>query len=103
MRQVSPGSAKAANWWGVTGRPGLSPREAAVRLFYVVRERLRYNPWRVRYTPADYTASGVVLRDPGEGGHCIDKVHCGGVGFVGSRDNDVRERCQGGTSAAATD
>lgn len=53
---------------------GLPPREAAVRLFYVVRERLRYNPWRVGYDRADYTASGVVRRDPAEGGHCIDKA-----------------------------
>lgn len=53
---------------------GFPPREAAVRLFYVVRERLRYNPWRVYYTPDDYVASGVLLRDPKEGGHCIDKA-----------------------------
>lgn len=53
---------------------GLPPREAAVALFYAVRERLRYNPWRVRYAPEDYTASSVALRDPAEGGHCIDKA-----------------------------
>jgi transglutaminase-like putative cysteine protease len=53
---------------------GLPPREAAVALFYVVRERLRYNPWRVRYDAVDYTASSVVSRDPSEGGHCIDKA-----------------------------
>lgn len=53
---------------------GKSPRDAAVALFYVVRERLRYNPWRVRFRPEDYTASGVLLRDPAEGGHCIDKA-----------------------------
>jgi transglutaminase-like putative cysteine protease len=52
----------------------LPPREAAVKLYYIVRERLRYNPWRVRYTRADYTASGVLGRDPAEGGHCIDKA-----------------------------
>ncbi|MFN7142209.1 MAG: transglutaminase-like domain-containing protein [Myxococcota bacterium] len=53
---------------------GLPPREAAVALFYAVRERLRYNPWRVRYTRDAYTASSVALRDPAEGGHCIDKA-----------------------------
>lgn len=53
---------------------GKSPRDAAVALFYVVRERLRYNPWRVRLAPEDYAASGVLLRDPAEGGHCIDKA-----------------------------
>ncbi|HHO52144.1 MAG TPA: transglutaminase family protein, partial [Deltaproteobacteria bacterium] len=50
------------------------PRDAAVALFYAVRERLRYNPWRVRFRPEDYTASGVLLRDRAEGGHCIDKA-----------------------------
>lgn len=53
------------------GRP---PKEAAIALYYVVRERLRYNPWRVRYTEDAYTSSSVVLRDPSEGGHCIDKA-----------------------------
>lgn len=49
-------------------------RESAVALFYAVRERLRYNPWRVRFQPEDYTASGVLLRDRSEGAHCIDKA-----------------------------
>jgi len=53
---------------------GLPPREAAVRLYYDVRDRLRYTPWRVRFTEDAYTASGVLLRDPSEGGHCIDKA-----------------------------
>lgn len=53
---------------------GLPPREAAVALYGVVRERLRYNPWRVRFTEDDYRASSVLLRDPDEGGHCIDKA-----------------------------
>jgi len=53
---------------------GLAPREAAVALYYAVRERLRYNPWRVRYTPDAYTASSVVMREVSEGGHCIDKA-----------------------------
>lgn len=53
---------------------GLAPKDAAVKLYYVVRERLRYNPWRVRYTRADYTTSSVLARDPAEGGHCIDKA-----------------------------
>ena len=53
---------------------GGNPRESAVSLYYSVRDRLRYNPWRVRFQPEDYTASGVLLRDPNEGGHCIDKA-----------------------------
>ncbi|MFT4977003.1 MAG: transglutaminase-like putative cysteine protease, partial [Myxococcota bacterium] len=54
---------------------GLPPREAAVRLCADVRERVRYTPWRVRFTEDEYTASGVLLRDPAEGGHCIDKAN----------------------------
>ena len=53
----------------------LPPREAAVALTHEVRDMLRYNPWRVGFTRADYTASGVLLRDPAEGGHCIDKAN----------------------------
>jgi transglutaminase-like putative cysteine protease len=53
---------------------GPTPRESAVQLYYEVRDRLRYNPWRVRFRAEDYTASGVLLRDPAEGGHCIDKA-----------------------------
>jgi transglutaminase-like putative cysteine protease len=56
------------------GFAGATPRDSAVALFYEVRDRLRYNPWRVRFAPEDYTASGVLLRDPAEGGHCIDKA-----------------------------
>jgi transglutaminase-like putative cysteine protease len=53
---------------------GATPRESAVNLYYQVRDRLRYNPWRVRFHPEDYAASEVLLRDPEEGGHCIDKA-----------------------------
>lgn len=53
---------------------GLPPKAAAVRLYGVVREHLRYNPWRVHFTEDAYVASGVLLRDPAEGGHCIDKA-----------------------------
>ncbi len=49
-------------------------KEAAVRLYYAVRDGFRYNPWRVRVTPADFSASDVLLRDPEEGAHCIDKA-----------------------------
>lgn len=53
----------------------LSPREAAVALYYEIRDMLRYNPWRVSLEPRGYTASGVLLRDRAEGGHCIDKAN----------------------------
>lgn len=49
-------------------------KEAAVRLYYAIRDGFRYNPWRVRLRPEDYTASDVLLRDRDEGGHCIDKA-----------------------------
>lgn len=58
---------------GIAG--DLPPREAAVALFYAVRDGLRYNPWRVRLEPEAYVASDVLLRDPAEGGHCIDKAN----------------------------
>jgi transglutaminase-like putative cysteine protease len=54
---------------------GLPARAAAVALYSDVRDRLRYNPWRVGLQPADYTASGVLTRDPTEGAHCIDKAN----------------------------
>ena len=54
---------------------GLPPREAAVALYLDVRDRLRYNPWRVGMQRADFTASGVLLRNAEEGGHCIDKAN----------------------------
>jgi transglutaminase-like putative cysteine protease len=53
---------------------GLAPREAAVRLYYLVRDRLRYNPWNVHLEPEAYRASAVLARDPALGGHCIDKA-----------------------------
>ncbi len=53
----------------------LPPREAAVALYLRVRDGLRYNPWRVGFRPEDFTASSVLLREPAEGGHCIDKAN----------------------------
>lgn len=51
---------------------GRTPREAAIALFYAVRDGWRYNPYKVSANPDDYTASNVLARDPREG-HCIDK------------------------------
>ena len=53
---------------------GLAPKPAAIALYRVVREHLRYNPWRVHFTRDAYLASEVLQRDPAEGGHCIDKA-----------------------------
>ena len=53
---------------------GLSPREAAVALHDVVRERLRYTAWRVSFSEDAYRASAVLQRSWDHGGHCIDKA-----------------------------
>lgn len=36
------------------------PRERAVRLFYAVRDRIRYDPYRISYEPPAYRASRIV-------------------------------------------
>lgn len=51
----------------------LGPRDAAVALYYAVRDGWRYNPYEIAFTPDGYTASGVLARDPAQG-HCIDKA-----------------------------
>jgi transglutaminase-like putative cysteine protease len=52
---------------------GLAPRQAAVALYYAVRDGFRYTPWRVSLTPGGFRASLLLERDPPEG-HCIDKA-----------------------------
>lgn len=52
---------------------GLPPRDAAIALYYAVRDGFRYTPWRVRLTPDAFRASLLLERDPPEG-HCIDKA-----------------------------
>ena len=37
-----------------------TPREKAVRLFYAVRDRIRYDPYRISFDPAAYRASSVI-------------------------------------------
>ena len=51
---------------------GETPREVAVRLYYVVRDQFRYSPWGVRFEPEAFTASGVLQR---EEAHCVDKAN----------------------------
>ncbi len=46
-------------------------RELAVRLFYAVRDRIRYDPYRVTYDPADYRASAVIAAGYG---WCVPKA-----------------------------
>lgn len=53
---------------------GGTAREVAIALYYAVRDGLRYNPWRLHLEPEAFVASGVLLRDREEGGHCIDKA-----------------------------
>lgn len=52
---------------------GLPPREAAVALYYAVRDGYRYTPWRVALRPDAFRASALLERAPPEG-HCIDKA-----------------------------
>lgn len=48
-----------------------TPRERAVRLFYAVRDRIRYDPYRIAWSDEAYTASDVI--DKGYG-WCIPKA-----------------------------
>lgn len=48
-----------------------TPRERAVRLFYAVRDRVRYDPYRIAWSDEAYTASNVI--DKGYG-WCIPKA-----------------------------
>ena len=52
---------------------GLSTRDAAVALFYAVRDGWWYDPWNVSSDPAHFRASQVLAREP-KTGHCIDKA-----------------------------
>jgi len=80
-----------------------SPREVAVRLYDEIRDRIRYNPWRVDLTREGYRASGVLLRDPQEGGHCIDKANllaaCARAREIPSRLHFANVRNHIGTAA----
>lgn len=51
-----------------------TPSEVAVRLYYRVRDMLRYNPWSVALSAEGYRASEVLSRDYERGAHCIDKA-----------------------------
>lgn len=51
------------------------PRAVAVALYDRVRDMRRYSPWGAKLTPQGYTASGVLLRPPEAGAHCIDKAN----------------------------
>lgn len=46
-------------------------RERAIALYYAVRDEFRYDPYRVEYTPAGFTASGVLERGYG---FCLPKA-----------------------------
>ncbi|MCB9746435.1 MAG: transglutaminase family protein [Alphaproteobacteria bacterium] len=54
---------------------GLPPREAAVALYDVIRDLLRYSPWGVYSEPVAWKASSVLTRDRALGAHCIDKAN----------------------------
>lgn len=46
-------------------------RERAVRLFYAVRDRIRYDPYNLTYDPVDYKASSVIAAGRG---WCVPKA-----------------------------
>jgi transglutaminase-like putative cysteine protease len=48
-----------------------SQRERAVRLFYAVRDRIRYDPYHITYDPKDYRASSVIATGSG---WCVPKA-----------------------------
>ena len=48
-----------------------SARERAVRLFYAVRDRIRYDPYNLTYDPRDYRASSVIAAGRG---WCVPKA-----------------------------
>jgi len=50
---------------------GQSPKEQVLSIYYAVREHLRYNPYRLEFTPEALKASVIVNRTDG---HCIDKA-----------------------------
>lgn len=54
---------------------GLPPKEAAVALYDVIRDLIRYSPWGVHSEPVRWKASAVLTRDRREGAHCIDKAN----------------------------
>lgn len=62
-------------WAAEHSTAGAAPIDNAVRLYNAVRDGFRYNPWRVYSAPEAYRASGVLLREQTEGGHCIDKAN----------------------------
>ena len=64
-----------AAWTDRHSTPGAAPIDNAIRLYYAVRDGLRYDPWQVYSTPEAYRASGVAVRAYNEGGHCIDKAN----------------------------
>jgi len=80
-----------------------APRDVAVRLYDEIRDMLRYNPWRVSLERGGYTASGVLLRDRSEGGHCIDKANllaaCARARGIPSRLHFANVRNHIGTAA----
>ncbi|PRQ04323.1 Transglutaminase-like superfamily protein [Enhygromyxa salina] len=53
---------------------GATPRDAAVALYYAVRDGFRYNPWNVKLRAEDFSASSVLLRERSLGAHCVDKA-----------------------------
>lgn len=52
-------------------RPGATPEENAVRLYYAVRDDFTYNPYKLDLRPSGLQASDILARDYG---HCVSKA-----------------------------
>lgn len=50
-----------------------TPKEKAVKLYYEVRDMMRYSPYGISLVPKDYKASEILSRNELIG-HCIDKA-----------------------------
>lgn len=52
-------------------QPGESPLDMAVRLYYVVRDGWRYDPYQLDFRPDKMPASALIARSKG---HCVEKA-----------------------------
>lgn len=49
------------------------PKKQSIKLYYAVRDMIRYNPYPTSLSPLDFKASSIISRKNPEG-HCIDKA-----------------------------
>lgn len=61
---------RVAAFVAANSTPGAEPRDNAIRLFYAVRDSIRYDPYAIRLEPETYRASYVL--EAGRG-YCVQK------------------------------